>query len=205
VNDGATMTGGIEAAEPQAAAADAAPSTPIRFTFARELSHVARAGEVDALLVSTKNGLAPLGAARRFFAIDLGIPVRELSEIARWAHYANASLSLVALASRNPPGCLKGVVIAPAESAKCYRQFSAQGGPGHDFRYRVWREAIAYAAGAWGTRCLAIDNFSLAESGIAASHLAGVRRLGADSSLGSSCGELRVEERGAARVIHLAW
>lgn len=184
---------------------ESAPQAAIRFTFARELPHVARSGEVDALLVSTKSGLAPLGAARRFFCADLGIPVRELSEIARWAHYANTGVSLVALASRNPLGALKGVVVAPAESAKCYRQFAGQGGPGHDFRCRVWRGAIAYAGTAWGTRCLAIDNFSLAEGGIAPSHLAGVRRLRSEiMPFRASC-EFRVEERGDAQVVHLAW
>jgi hypothetical protein len=177
----------------------------IRFTFARELAQVAQSGGVDALLLSTKNGLAPLGAARRFFGPDLGIPVRELSELARWAHYANTSVSLVALASRNAGSALKGVVIAPAESAKCYQQFAGQGGPGHDFRYRVWLEAIAYAGTAWGARCLAIDNFSLAEGGIANSHLQGVRRLSAERTVDLAAGRFRIEERGGAQVIHLRW
>jgi hypothetical protein len=195
----------VEARLPDCAAT--APGAPgrIRFTFARELAHVARCGEVDAVLVSTKSGLAPLGAARRFFGVELGIPVRELSEIARWAHDANAGVALVALASRNPQGCLKGVIIAPAESAKCYRQFGGPAGPGPDFRYRVWREAIAYARMAWGSRCLAVDNFSLAESGIAQSHLEGVRRLSEESAGACMSAEIRIEERGGAEVIRLAW
>jgi hypothetical protein len=181
------------------------PQAGIRFTFARELSRVADSGEVDALLVSTKSGLAPLGAARRFFGADLGIPVAELSEIARWAHCANNSVALVALASRNQMGCLRGVIIAPAESAQCYQQFGGPSGPGHDFRFQVWREAIAYSRMAWGSRCLAIDNFSLAESGIATSHLAGVRRLSAESAAACMSARIEIDERGGAEVIRLAW
>jgi len=201
----------VTAPDQGAMAAEAWPAaeTPfaarIRFTFARELSRVARSGEIDALLLSTKNGLAPLGPARRFFAGDLGIAARELSELARWCHYENASVALVAVASRNPEGFLKGMVVAPAETARCYRQLAGHGGPGHDFRYRVWREAIAYAGSAWRTRCLAIDNFSLAESGIASSHLAGVRRLGGDATLFRREAAIEAEERGGAQVIHLAW
>ena len=100
-------------------------------------------------------------------------------------------------------GCLKGATIAPAESARCYQQFVGQGGLDHEFRYRVWREAMAYAGADWGAKCIAIDDFSLAEGGIAASHLAGVRRIGMECENASLSAAIAIEDRGGVEVIHI--
>jgi hypothetical protein len=117
---------------------------------------------VDAFVVSTEDGFSPLGAARGFFASDLGIPGDEIMRLARWNRSQNPRVTLIALASRRPESLLRGVILAPGETSKCYAQFATPryGQPSRDFYYNVTYESIAHANRRWGARRLGITHLS---------------------------------------------
>jgi hypothetical protein len=127
-----------------------------------EFSSLAQSGSVDALIVSTEDGFAPLGAVRPFISGDLGISEREISERADWNRFANQRVTLIALDSRRPDSLLKGIILAPAESSKCYEDFRAKTREPRllDFYYHVTFAAIAHANNVWGARRLALSHLS---------------------------------------------
>lgn len=128
----------------------------------QDLPSLARAGLVDAFIVSTEDGFSPLGANRRFLSGDLGIPENEISHLADWNRFENPRVSLVALRSRRSGSLLRGVVLAASESSECYKRFAVlgHGRPYRDFYYNVTYEAIAVACGNWGAHRLALSHLS---------------------------------------------
>jgi hypothetical protein len=126
------------------------------------LSSLAEAGSVDAFIVSTENGFSPLGTARQFFADDLGIPEAEISARADWNHFRNERVALIALASRRADSLLRGLILAPGESSKCYEDLRAKRNRrfSQHFYYHVTYGAIAHASKSWGARRLGISHLS---------------------------------------------
>jgi hypothetical protein len=127
---------------------------------------LANAGSVDAFIVTTEDGFSPLGAAREFLSDDLGIPQEEIARRADWNRFENERVTLIAPHSRRPDSCLKGVILAPGETSKCYEKLAKAGGalPYRDFYYNVTHEAIAYASRMWGARRLGISHLSASGS-----------------------------------------
>lgn len=127
-----------------------------------EFSTLAQSGAVDAFIVSTEDGFSPLGAARQFFSVDLGIAEKEISERADWNRSTNQRVTLVGLASRRPNSHLKGVILAPGGGSKCYEEFNANAreNGSQEFYYHVTFAAISQASNVWGARRLALAHLS---------------------------------------------
>lgn len=123
----------------------------------------AREGTVDAYIVATEDGFSPLGMNLRFLSEDLGVPVAEIKRLADWNRFENSRTSLVALASRRRGSLLRGVILAPSETAACYERFATPrfGRPFRDFYYNVTYEAIDYVSSQWTARHLAISHLSV--------------------------------------------
>jgi hypothetical protein len=127
---------------------------------------LAEAGSVDAFIVSTEHGFSPLGGATPFFSADLGIPEKQIRDSADWNRFENEKITLIALASQRPDSLLRGVILAPGGSSKCYDDFRAKGSDhrAQDFYYHVTYEAIAYASRMWGARRLGLSHLSAPHS-----------------------------------------
>lgn len=117
-------------------------------------------GMIDAYVVSTETGFSPLGSNGRFLSSDLDIPESEIRRLADWNRFENPRVTLAMLPSRRKDSCLRGLILAPSQGSQCYKQFEARsfGRPYRDFYYNVTYEAIAYAAGSWGARRIAISS-----------------------------------------------
>lgn len=131
-----------------------------------EFSSLAQSESVDAFIVSTEDGFSPLGAARRFFSADLGISEKEISERADWNRFTNERVTLIGLATRRPTSLLKGLILAPGGTSKCFEDLKANP---HDrnsqeFYYHVTLAAIAHANNVWGARRLALSHLSASGS-----------------------------------------
>lgn len=132
------------------------------YDFDASFQALAARGEVDAFIVSTEDGFSPLGGAMSYFSADLGIPADEIKRFADWNRFTNDSVTVVCLQSRRRDGALKGLILAPGETARCYQQFATPlyGRPYRDFYYNVTYEAIAFACSCWGARRLATSHLS---------------------------------------------
>lgn len=119
-------------------------------------------GEIDSCIVSTEEGFSPLGASLNFFSNDLGIPAEEIQHLANWNRFDNERVTFVALGSRRNNGILRGIILAPGETARCYQKFAVpiHGRPYRDFYYNVTYEAIAFVCGKWGAKKLGISHLS---------------------------------------------
>lgn len=137
-------------------------STRVGYDFTNSIEKLAAKKEVDALIVSTENGFSPLGAARAFLAADLGIPENEIVQLADRNRFDNPMVTLVALKSRRPDSLLRGLILAPGETSRCYSRFGIEmrTPPSRDFYYNVTYEAIAHACNAWKARRLGITHLS---------------------------------------------
>ena len=115
---------------------------------------------IDTYIVSTETGFAPLGSNGQFLSSDLGIPESEIRRLADWNRFENPRVTLVMLPSQRKDSCLLGLILAPSQSSKCYKQFEARsfGRPNRDFYYNVTYEAISYASGSWGARRIATSS-----------------------------------------------
>lgn len=120
--------------------------------------------EADVAIVSTEDGYSPLGASRSFLQRDLGISYDgEIRRLAQWNRSENPRVTLVALASRNPQGRLRGVILAPGSNTLSYGRFghsTRYARPHRDYYYNISYEAFAYASLYWGARKLAISHLS---------------------------------------------
>lgn len=98
----------------------------------------------------------------KFLSSDLGIMTEEIKRLANWNQLDNARVTLVALKSRRSDSRLRGIILAPGETARCYGQFAVPlyGRPFRDFYYNVTYEAIAFACREWGARKLGISHLS---------------------------------------------
>ncbi len=142
----------------------AGTSTSIELDRGR-LNDLARAGKADAYIVATEDGFSPLGMERRFLANDLGISEDLIAKLAHWNRFENPRISLVAIPARRESSLLRGVILAPSETSKCYKQFAPPfyGRPYRDFYYNVTYEAIAYVSVEWSARRLAISHLSASQ------------------------------------------
>ena len=75
--------------------------TSIEYEFEQNLATLARAGRVDAFIVSTEDGFSPLGQNCSFLSSDLDISENEIRRLANWNRFDNPRVTLVALKSRN--------------------------------------------------------------------------------------------------------
>ena len=117
---------------------------------------------VDVAVMSTEHGFSPLGVASEYLSEALDVPYDEIKRLADWNRFENEQVTLVAVRSRREDGALKGLILAPGETAICYSKFatSIYGRPHRDFYYNVIYEAIAYAAGRWAARLVGISHLS---------------------------------------------
>lgn len=137
--------------------------TTIGYDFRQLFQELAESGEADVGIVSTEDGFSPLGASRKFFASDLGIPDDEIRRLANWNRFVNKQVTLIALGSRNKNGLLKGVILAPGSNTESYLHFPASvrcRRPYRDYYYNVSYEAINFACKHWGARKIAISHLS---------------------------------------------
>lgn len=136
--------------------------TAIGYDFQSSFQTLTERSEADVCIVSTEDGFSPLGRSREFFAADLGISAAEIKHLADWNRFESEQVTLVALASRRGNSRLRGIILAPGETAHCYEQFATPtyGRPHRDFYYNVSYEAIAFACSKWGARKLAISHLS---------------------------------------------
>jgi hypothetical protein len=138
--------------------------TNLGFDFPTLFGTLAERLEADVAIVSTEEGFSPLGGSRDFFERDLGISYAdEIKPLANWNSSDNEQITLIALASRRPGSLLRGVILAPGETARCYQQLPPSERchrPCRDFYYNVTYEAIAYACGQCGAHKIAISHLS---------------------------------------------
>ncbi|HCD36764.1 MAG: hypothetical protein HQ516_07750 [Chlorobium sp.] len=137
-------------------------NTDVTFDPGR-LQPLAAEGNVDAYIVSTENGFSPLGLNLDFLVRDLRVPNSRIRELADWNRFQNPRVTLVAIPSQRSGSLLRGVILAPAQSSKCYGQFvtsSYYSRPYRDFYYNVTYDAIACASLKWGARNLAVSHLS---------------------------------------------
>ena len=132
------------------------------FYYSGEIKSLSVVSDIDAYIVSTEDGFSPLGSNRRFLASALGIPEKEIQQLANWNRFENPRVSLVALKSRIIGSSLRGIILAASETSESYKQFAMArfGRPYRDFYYNVTYEAIAYASQKWNANCLAISHLS---------------------------------------------
>ena len=127
-----------------------------------DLRTLAADHRVDVAVMSTEHGFSPLGAASEYVSEALDVPYDEIKRLADWNRFENEQVTLVAVRSRRKDGALKGLILAPGETALCYSKFATPiyGRPHRDFYYNVTYEAIAYAAGRWAARLVGISHLS---------------------------------------------
>jgi hypothetical protein len=136
--------------------------TDIGYDFRSHFEPLANRGDIDACIVSTEEGFSPLGASLDFFARDLGIPGDEIKRLAHWNLSENPRTTLVALSSRRSGGRLRGIVLAPGETARCYREMtdSFPRLPYRAFYYNVTYEALVVLCNGWSAKNVAISHLS---------------------------------------------
>lgn len=117
---------------------------------------------VDVAIMSSEHGFSPLGSASDCLSETLGVSVEEIKQLADWNRFDNEKVTLVALRSRRENTALKGLILAPGETARCYRTFAMPiyGRPYRDFYYNVVYEAVSHAATHWGARKVGITHLS---------------------------------------------
>jgi hypothetical protein len=139
--------------------------TTIGYDFESSLESLVEAGLIDCCIVSSEDGFSPLGAAREFFAQELGIEENKIRKIADWNRFHNEEVSFAALPSRNLSSKLRGVILAAGETSRCYEKFAKPfyGRPYRDFYYDVAYESIAYSAFTLGAKKIAITHLSASQ------------------------------------------
>lgn len=130
--------------------------------YSGEIKTLALDAEVGAYIVSTEDGFSPLGSNRRFLASEIGVPEDEIKQLADWNRFENSRVTLAILPSRRKGSRLRGVILAPSQTSKCYQPFAARafGLPYRDFYYNVTYEAIAYASQKLSAHRIAISHLS---------------------------------------------
>lgn len=138
-------------------------STKLGFDFTASLDELAKCGQIDACILSTEDGFSPLGRSKEVLARELDIPVDDISRLARWNQFENDTVTLIALASLRPNSRLRGLILAPGETAKCYTRVAARHGmPDRSFYYNVTYEAISFVCKEWQARKPGISHLSAA-------------------------------------------
>lgn len=137
-------------------------STTIEFDAELGLVELAEARQVDALIIGSEDGFTPLGRFRTFIAEDLGIPEAEIRKLANWIHHESLRTTLVALKSRRQGSVLRGVIIAPCATSRCYqkRDLAETEKPNLDFYFRVTFMAIHHACEEWTAFKIGITHLS---------------------------------------------
>jgi hypothetical protein len=116
---------------------------------------------VDVAVMSSEHGLSPLGAASDFLTEALDVPHDEIKKLADWNQFDNESVTLVALKSRRSDSALKGLILAPGETSRCYLRFANEySRPHRDFYYNVAYESVMFANSRWGARKVGMTHLS---------------------------------------------
>ncbi len=149
----------------------------INHLFGRRIETLVQEGFVDALIVDSEDGFSQLGDMRKFLSEELGLPERNLikhvmdgfpedfdlniSSLADW-NRRNTDVTLVAIPSKRSDSKLKGIVMAPYEGSKCYKQFAfpEYSRPYRDFFYNVSYEAISYVFNKWGAKNIGLTHLA---------------------------------------------
>ncbi len=136
--------------------------TLIGYDFDSSFENLTERGEADCFIISTEDGFSPLGAAKAFFSKDLGISKTTFQKLANWNRFENYEFFIMGLPSHNPSSRLRGVILAPSETSKCYEQFAPAfyGKPYRDFYYNVTYESISYASNVLGAKKIAMSHLS---------------------------------------------
>lgn len=148
---------------------------------------------VDVAVMSTEHRFSPLGAASDFLSEALDVPQDEIKRLADWNRFENEMVTLVALRSRRKHSGLRGLILAPGETARCYSKFATPiyGRPHRDFYYNVVYEAVAFAASRWNARKVGMSHLSASgrfHQDIAMCIAEGMRHVNAEN--GSHVGSL---------------
>lgn len=134
----------------------------VGYDFSTSLKKLVQQGDVDCCIVSTEDGFSPLGASKRFFSSELGVPEADISSLADWNRFSNPDISLIGFPSKRENSNLKGLILAASGTSQCYEQFASAfySKPYRDFYYNVAYESIAYATKVLGAKKIAISHLS---------------------------------------------
>jgi hypothetical protein len=139
--------------------------------------HLIDSGLMDTLLIEPEDGFSQLGGVRTALESLLGLQSRDLvawglngcpstfepniPSLADFARSDDPDITLTAIASRKENSPMKGLVLVPYESSRCYLRYSnPYSKPYRDFFYNVTYEALYYAYHVWGSRQFAITHLS---------------------------------------------
>lgn len=135
--------------------------TLLGYDFVSSFEDLTQNEEVDCFIVATVDGFSPLGLNRGFFARELSIDEKMITELADWNRLENDDVSIIGLKSRNPESRLKGIILAASEASSRYQQLaSIYSRPYRDFYYNVTYESIAYGVKILGAKKIAISHLS---------------------------------------------
>lgn len=134
----------------------------VRHAPAADLRTLVDECHVDVVIMASEYGFSPLGTASEYLSEALDVPVEEIKRLADWNRFNNEQVTLVAIRSRREGSSLKGLILAPAETSRCYGAFATPlyGRPHRDFYYNVTHEAVAYPATRWSAQKVGITHLS---------------------------------------------
>jgi len=122
--------------------------TTVGYDLSTACDAAASKTEVDSLIFQSHYDCGALLSSElvSFITSELCVPLEEIHEHAAWNCWDNQKVTLIAFRPRRGNSMLRGVVLAPGESCKCYERFVplSRGNPYRDFFYNVSYEAIAY-------------------------------------------------------------
>lgn len=134
----------------------------VRHAPAADLRMLVDQCRVDVAIMSSEHGFSPLGMASEYLSEGLDVPTEEIKRLADWNRFDNERVTLVAIRSRREDSSLKGLILAPGDTSRCYSAFATPlyGRPHRDFYYNVTHEAVAHAATGWDARKVGITHLS---------------------------------------------
>lgn len=138
-------------------------SVEIGHSLGKPFIDVAEHEDLDCFIISAEDGFSPFGKEKRFLANALGYEASELSSYAKRIMREEDKVSIIVLPAKRVESKLKGIVLAAAETSRCYERYSVPfyGKPYRDFYYAVTYQALEAA-----TRYLHAKNIGI-------SHLSG--------------------------------
>lgn len=144
-------------------AADGGPPLQVLHAQGLWLSDLVPRGVVDAAVMGSDFGFAPLRHEEGFLTRCLLLAPDELFEVAEWSGKDETpTLVTVPPETANPAG-LKALVIAPSENSRSYARFATPGygRPSRDFYYNVAYESLKLATTHFGARRVAMSHLSV--------------------------------------------
>lgn len=132
--------------------------TEISYDFKRNISEIAKSGDIDTLIISADGGYTPMNNNIDFLAKDLGYPNTKILGDNFKCCYKNSLIEIACVSPLRSGGSLKGVIVCPGMQSECYSKFSIPGERKacRDFFYAETYEAISYAVDKWGSERIGI-------------------------------------------------